>query len=329
VVARHAGVVPATVGGLREVPGIGAYTAGAIASIAYGARAALVDGNVARVLARVLAIDDDVKSTAGARRIWSAAEQVMAALPAGAAAGDLNQGVMELGATVCTANAPPACLVCPVREPCRARATGRQAELPVMPVRRRDDELPLLARTALWIADGDRVVLARRVPAGLFGGLWELPAGDDVAAAAAAIGATVVATGAVVMTHRQVLSHRRLVVDVVPARLAATAPAPAVARGGESSYDAVSWHPVHAAPALGLAAATAAILAADKDSTWTSTPTPWPCSSRATRRSSKGSARSATRSTTRTSSTRPSARPKASTSSSTTRSRSSRRSRRC
>src|SRR4051812_1804101 len=100
VVARHDGIVPASVDELRAVPSIGAYTAGAIASIAYGARAAIVDGNVARVLARVIGIEDDVKASAGSRRVWAAAESVMAGLPDGAA-GDLNQGLMELGATVC------------------------------------------------------------------------------------------------------------------------------------------------------------------------------------------------------------------------------------
>jgi A/G-specific adenine glycosylase len=322
VVARHAGALPATVAALRDVPGVGPYTAGAIASIAFGARAPLVDGNVARVLARVFAVGADVKSTAGQKTLWSLAGRVMDALPDGAAPGDLNQGLMELGATVC-APASPACLVCPLREPCRARATGRQDELPVLPPRKRDDALPLIARTALWIVDGDRVLLARRRPDGLFGGLWELPAADTAAAAAAAIGAALVATGAVVMTHRQVLSHRRLETRVVPARVGP------LAGHEESGYDAVSWHPVRVAPGLGLAAATAAILAAQKDSTWTSTPTPWPSSSRATRRSSTGSARSATRSTTRTSRTRSSGRRKASTSSSTTRSRSGRRSTRC
>jgi A/G-specific adenine glycosylase len=323
VVARYGGALPASAAGLRDVPGIGAYTAGAIASIAFGERAPLVDGNVARVLARVFAVDADVKSTTGNRAIWNLAAGVVGALPDGAAPGDLNQGLMELGATLCGPTAAPACLACPLATACRARAEGRQGELPVLPARPREAELPLLARTALWITDGDRVLLARRKPAGLFGGLWELPQGDDAGTAAAAIGARLAATGAVVATHRQVLSHRRLVVDVVPARVAALAALP------ESGYDAVDWHTVGAAPALGLAAATAAILDRDKDSSWTSTPRRWPSSSRATRRSSKASASSATPRPTRTSSTPRPGRRAGSTSSSTTRSRSRRRSSRC
>jgi A/G-specific adenine glycosylase len=325
VIGRFGGALPATAARLREVRGIGAYTAGAIASIAYGERAPLVDGNVARVLARVFAVETDVKSAAGTRALWTLAGAVMAALPAELAAGDLNQAVMELGATVCTP-AAPTCLVCPVHDACRARAAGRQDELPVVPPRKREDALPVVARTALWIVDDrGRVALARRRPEGLFGGLWELPAGADVAAAAAAIGATVTSAGAIAMTHRQVLSHRRLVIDVVPAQIAAGA---RLAAAAESGYDAVDWHPVHAAPALGLAASTAAILATEKDASWISTPGPSSCSPRATPRSSKGSSSSATTSTTRTSSTPRSARARASTSSSTTRSRSGARSKR-
>jgi A/G-specific adenine glycosylase len=331
VVARHAGALPRTAAALVEVRGIGAYTAGAIASIAYGERAPLVDGNVARVAARVFAMDLDVKSTAGGKRTWELAGAIMRALPAERAAGDLNQALMELGATVCTPTSPT-CLVCPLRDACRARAAGRQDELPVLPPRKNAAALPLVARTALWIVDAaGRVLLARRRPAGLFGGLWELPAGDDLAGAARVIGGALAATGAVVMTHRQVLSHRRLVVEVVPARLATAGTS--LAAPAESGYDALAWHAAHAAPALGLAAATAAILDAHKDatweSTWTSTPRPSSTSPRATSTSSTGSASSGTRSKTRTSRTPPRARARGSTSSSTTRSRSARRSKRC
>jgi A/G-specific adenine glycosylase len=300
------------------VPGIGAYTAGAIASIAYGERAPLVDGNVARVLARVFGVDDDIKSAAGRRRIWSLAGDVMAALPEDAAPGDLNQGLMELGATVCTARSP-SCETCPLATaPCVARRDGRQAELPVVAARKRGADLPLIARTALWIADDDgRIVLARRRPGGLFGGLWELPQADDVGAAASEIGVTVTAIGDVVASHRQVLTHRRLAIEVVPARIA---PASRLVVPTESGYDAVTWHQPHAA-GLGFASSTTAIFAIDKDPSWSSTPKPWPSSSKATRRSSPASRSSATTPATRTSRRPRAARPKRSTSSSTTRSR--------
>src|SRR4029077_19248717 len=141
VTANWAGELRRCASELREVPGIGPYTAGAIASIAFGERAPLVDGNVARVLARVYAIRDDIKSTAGQRALWARAGELMAALPPRAAPGDLNQGLMELGATVC-APAAPRCLACPLAGHCATRGDA----LPLVNKRKRADELPLLAR---------------------------------------------------------------------------------------------------------------------------------------------------------------------------------------
>jgi A/G-specific adenine glycosylase len=98
VVAEHGGRVPAEPSQLERLPGVGAYTAGAVASIAFGGRAALVDGNVARVLARIFGVEDDVKSAAGSARIWSLARQLVAEVDGDP--GDWNQALMELGATV-------------------------------------------------------------------------------------------------------------------------------------------------------------------------------------------------------------------------------------
>jgi len=117
VVTDWGGSVPGRVDALLEIPGIGRYTAGAIASIAFGQPAPLVDGNVARVLARLFAIDEDVKSAAGSARLWALAADLV---PAGAA-GDFNQGLMELGATVCT----PARPRCGDERMRRDRARGR------------------------------------------------------------------------------------------------------------------------------------------------------------------------------------------------------------
>src|SRR5687768_15197757 len=131
VATTHGGALPRRASELREVPGIGPYTAGAIASIAYGERAPLVDGNVARVLARVFAIEHDIKSSAGQRTLWQRAGELMSALPAEHAPGDLNQGLMELGATLCSPTSPR-CLVCPLAAHCTAARTGRHDELPVV-----------------------------------------------------------------------------------------------------------------------------------------------------------------------------------------------------
>jgi A/G-specific adenine glycosylase len=309
---RDAGL-PSRASELREVPGIGPYTAGAIASIAFGEKAPLVDGNVARVLARVFGIENNVKSAVGARAIWERAGELMAALPAGAEPGALNQGLMELGATICSPTGPR-CLVCPLAKLCVAAREGRQDELPVMPVRKKQSELPVLARAALWLSDGQTLVLARRDAQGLFGGLWELPQGEDRFDVARALGVTV--DDEAVAYHDQTLSHRRLRIAVfraaMPARLVATALV---------GYDRIARFSLAEVKTLGVAAATTAILTKYEDTPWNPIRRRSSSSPKVTRRSSKASAGSGSTSAIRTSSTRRSARRRGSTSSSTTRSR--------
>lgn len=316
IVAKWAGKLPSRASELREVKGIGPYTAGAIASIALGERTPLVDGNVARVLARVLGIELDIKSTAGTKALWKAAGELMTALPKALAPGDLNQGLMELGATLCSPTSPR-CLICPLAAHCVANREKRTDQLPVMPVRKQTDELPLLERTLVWI-ESDGLVLARRKPEGLFGGLWELPDRELVER----LGGR--ADDEAIAFHDQVLSHRRLRVRVVRGSLSAFQLAK-----DDPSYDAISRIAIAQASTLGVAAATTAILSKYQDTPWNSTPKPSLSSPRATRRSSKASASSATTSVTKTSPTRPSARRKASTSSSTTRGKSRPRSTAC
>jgi A/G-specific adenine glycosylase len=298
--------LPSRASELREVPGIGPYTAGAIASIAFGEKAPLVDGNVARVLARVFAITDDIKSTAGQKALWSRAAELMTALPAPHAPGALNQGLMELGATLCSPTGPR-CLVCPLAKHCRAAIEGRQDELPVVAKRKSVDELPVLSRAALWLQHGQQIVLARRRAEGLFGGLWELPQGDDRLEVARALGVTTDAEA--VAYHDQVLTHRRLRIAVfrggMPARLVA---------GALSGYDRISRFSLGEVGSLGIAAATTAILSKYEATPWNSIPKRSSCSPKATRRSSKGSAASGSTSATRTSRKPRSARRKGSTS---------------
>ena len=296
--------LPRTASELRGVPGIGPYTAGAIASIAYGERAPLVDGNVARVLARVFAIDEDVKSTKGVKALWTKAGELMTALDPDAQPGDLNQGLMELGATICTPTSPR-CLICPVQTMCAANRTGRQDELPVMPARKKQDELPVLARTHVWIEDAGAIVIARRPAGGLFGGLWELPDLD----AAERLGVTIDRTPVAHLS--QILTHRRLEVAVVCGH--------GLARSADPGYEAIRRVRIADVETLGVAAVTVAILRKYQDSPWSSIARPSPSSPRATRRSSKASESSASTSTKRTSATQPRARRRASTSSSTTR----------
>lgn len=312
IAARFAGALPGSAAALRAVPGIGPYTAGAIASIAFGERAPLVDGNVARVLARVLGVEHDIKSTAGTRALWAAAADVMQALPASAAPGDLNQGLMELGATIC-APTQPRCLVCPLMGDCEAARTGRQDELPVVAARKKAHELPLIAKTAVWIEEAGALVLVRRVPDGLFGGLWELPPLE----VAEALGVTVDRTA--VAFHEQTLTHRRLRIAVVRGAMPG-----ALVQLRDPGYDAVRRIAISEARALGIAAATAAILRKHEDTPWSSIPKRSPSSPKATRRSSRASAGSATTSPTRTSPKPPRAPRRGSTSSSMTSARSRR-----
>jgi A/G-specific adenine glycosylase len=305
-VERWGGALPRRAAELREVPGIGPYTAGAIASIAFGERAPLVDGNVARVLARVFAVEHDIKSTAGRQALWQRAGELMQALPDDAAPGDLNQGLMELGASLC-APAAPRCPPCPLAARCDARRAGRQDALPIVAPRKPERELPILARTVVWIERGGEIFLARRRAGGLFGGLWELPEQGAVLALGGAVEAEPVAH------HDQTLTHRRLRVAVVRGRLTRS-----LVGAGDPGYDAFAWAPVAGAGTLGVAAATTAILRKYQDSPWSSTPRPSPSSPRASRRSSKASASSGSTSATRTSGTPRRARRRGSTSSSTT-----------
>jgi A/G-specific adenine glycosylase len=170
VVEEHGGRLPASAAALRALPGIGPYTAGALASIAFDQPEPIVDGNVARLLARVLGIREDVRGARGRRRLWEAA----ARLARGPSPGDLNQALMELGATVCTPRAPR-CGACPIGRACAARSSGDPEALPVRSARRAPRAVEAVA--ALVLRRG-RALAVRRPPCGLLGGLWELPGGD-------------------------------------------------------------------------------------------------------------------------------------------------------
>jgi A/G-specific adenine glycosylase len=159
---RFDSVLPSTVAELLTIPGIGRYTAGAIASIAFDARAPIVDGNVARVVARLFGDDDDA---------WARAESLVDACKSPRA---LNQSLMELGALICTPR-NPSCLVCPLRGECVALATGRVDELPRPKAKPATREL----RIALYlIRDRRGRVLMRRESGPLMGDLYHLPHGD-------------------------------------------------------------------------------------------------------------------------------------------------------
>jgi A/G-specific adenine glycosylase len=169
VLEQFNGELPSARPELEKLPGIGRYTAGAIASIAFGQDEAALDGNIRRVLARLFAMKLPARSPEGEKRLWQLAQRC---LPPGEA-GDFNQALMDLGATICTPQ-KPACLVCPLSEVCRARIEGLQQELPVMEVRA---PIPHYIVTAAIIQRGATVLIARRPSHGLLGGLWEFPGG--------------------------------------------------------------------------------------------------------------------------------------------------------
>jgi A/G-specific adenine glycosylase len=177
--AARQGGLPASLEALRALPGFGPYTAGAVASIAFAIPAAAVDGNVARVLARLFLVEGEPASAPFRREIAALAE----ALVHPARPGDLNQALMELGATVC-AKPAPSCRRCPVASLCRARAAGRERELPL--ARRRPVRQRLELACAL-VGRGEALLLARRPSPGLFGGLWAPPLAEISPGAAAAV----------------------------------------------------------------------------------------------------------------------------------------------
>ncbi|MGC9397968.1 MAG: A/G-specific adenine glycosylase [Anaerolineae bacterium] len=164
IVAHHGGELPADVKALRSLPGIGPYTAGAIASLAFDIAAPAVDGNVRRVLARALALTDPTRAEL---------EDAVRALLPQARPGAFNEALMELGATLCRPQQPH-CLLCPWREFCRARQLGRQEDFPAPRERKEIPHYDVAA--AVTVRDGE-VLIARRPSEAMLGGLWEFPGG--------------------------------------------------------------------------------------------------------------------------------------------------------
>lgn len=168
VMREFGGELPDTYEQLLTLPGIGEYTAGAIASIAFGKRAAAVDGNVLRVMARLTDDPTDVMQPQNRKRLTALVGRIVPEENAG----DFNQGIMELGETVCLPNAQPRCSDCPLVEYCAVAGLERARELPTRakPKQRRVEQ-----RTVFIIVADGKVLLRRRPPKGLLGGMWELP----------------------------------------------------------------------------------------------------------------------------------------------------------
>ncbi len=210
VVSEHGGSLPFDPEALAKLPGFGRYTTGAVASIAFGRELPIVDGNVARVLSRLFAVEGLPGDAKREARLWRLAGELVV----GERPGDFNQALMELGATVCKPE-DPSCLLCPVRGSCSALRSGRISELP--PARARAPRKHVQLAVAVCRRSGE-LLLGMREEKGLFGGLWELPCAELSSRAGApqvasalrgTLGASIRMGEALGSLHRT-LTHREL-----------------------------------------------------------------------------------------------------------------------
>jgi A/G-specific adenine glycosylase len=277
IVERYGGEFPRQAEAVRSLPGIGPYTAGAIRSIAFGQQAAILDGNVIRVLSRLRALGEPVDSAAGKRLYWSLAEALVPPAqppasreeePAQNDPGDFNQALMELGATVCLPQRP-VCLVCPLSELCAARRLGDPEAFPPKKAAR---AVPVVEVVTLVLRQAERVLLCRRPSLGLWGGLWEPPTlahqpDEDPRAALARLGSELFGIelaaerAAELAPFVHVLSHREMrfrpyLIDAERADLAIGPEGPQPRQG----YTASRLIPVGEPVALGLASWVSALL---------------------------------------------------------------------
>ncbi|MDY0269168.1 A/G-specific adenine glycosylase [Trichloromonas sp.] len=168
VVAEHGGCFPEEVADLQALPGVGRSTAGAVRAIAFDRKGVILDGNVRRVLCRLLAVESDPRALATERELWRWAE----VFTPEDRPHDYAQAIMDLGATLCTPRRP-ACGCCPLAGLCRAKALGREEALPRSAVKK---SVPTRMQAALLLERDGRVLVRQRPFSGMLGGLWEFPA---------------------------------------------------------------------------------------------------------------------------------------------------------
>ncbi|MCI8489894.1 MAG: A/G-specific adenine glycosylase [Lachnospiraceae bacterium] len=168
VMEQYGGRIPPEYEKLLKLKGIGRYTAGAVASIAYGKPVPAVDGNVLRVISRAAGDDRDIMK----QSVRANMEQYLLEIIPKDQAGEFNQALMELGATVCLPNGEPKCMECPWQQLCIARKEGRIA---LLPVKSKAAKRRIEKRTVLLIRDGEKVVLRKRPQKGLLAGMYEFP----------------------------------------------------------------------------------------------------------------------------------------------------------
>jgi A/G-specific adenine glycosylase len=167
LVERHGGVFPRALEEVARLPGIGRYTAGAIASIAYGTRAPILEANTVRLLSRLVALEADPASSAGNKTLWRTAEEILPRQDCG----DFNQAMMELGSLICTPKRP-ACEECCLAELCSARRAGRQHEIPWQRPRVASEAV---REASIVVWRGDKVFLRKPEHPERWAGLWDFP----------------------------------------------------------------------------------------------------------------------------------------------------------
>ena len=211
---QHGGEFPRTAAQLAELSGIGRSTAAAIASFCFDERVAILDGNVKRVLGRLLAFDGDLASSAQEKRLWRHAETLLPA--AGTDMPSYTQGLMDLGASLCATRSPQ-CLLCPVQGLCEAQRRGVTEQFPI---KTRKLKRSRREQWWLWLEHEGRIWLEQRPATGVWAGLWSLPLFDDEAQLLAQAHALAAATPEPLprvdhaLTHFDwVLHPRRLVLD--------------------------------------------------------------------------------------------------------------------
>ncbi len=244
VVAEHGGEFPRSSAALAELPGIGRSTAAAIAAFCFGERVAILDGNVKRVLARVLAFDGDLSQAAAERQLWDAATALLPSRDIDT----YTQGLMDLGATICLARSPR-CLLCPAHGVCAAAKAGLQESYPVKTrrlVRGRRENVWLDLR---WQG---RVWLVQRAETGVWAGLWSWPEFDSPASFEQASQAWP-GRGEALPSFTHVLTHLDWLLHPVRWTLPARSPARAVS-ALLAPWPTGRWFELDAALALGLPA---------------------------------------------------------------------------
>lgn len=205
IVLEHRGQVPSSLEALRDLPGVGRYTAGAIASLAFDQRAPILDGNVQRVLCRIDKIEADPRERKTQEMLWHRAEQIVPK----SQPGEFNSAMMELGAVVCTPRTPQ-CLICPVKTCCEAFVAGLQDRIPIP---KKAAPTPILRRQTYCISHNDHWLIEQRPATGRWGSMWQFITIDPQAQVSQSV-ASLIKNPQPLGKVRHALTHRRYEFDV-------------------------------------------------------------------------------------------------------------------